>query len=115
MIGSARYPLDTWTKNTFLKEYQLAGGLYRPVGTPRERYRVKLIEDQLLEEAITPFHRRQEDEQMEQLFKAQTAKAARKEAKERAVTAVYREIEKNRIAAAEVLTTPPPDDTDLPF
>lgn len=88
--GNRKFPVDRFCRNTFLKYYQLAGGVYAPAETPAEKRRRFVLEDAMLEELLTTQdHRELKRRDIAAHEKAQ-ARQKKKDQRERAITARYR-------------------------
>lgn len=88
--------MDEWSKKTFMDAYVSAGGIYRPEGTPRERHQKRVLEDTIIQENLPESYFRRSEQNERQLYNAIYAKKAKKEAKERAISARYLRLQDNK-------------------
>lgn len=95
-VAGRRHPMDEWSKKTFMDAYVSAGGIYRPEGTPRERHQKRVLEDTIIQENLPESYFRRSEQNERQLYNAIYAKKAKKEAKERAISARYLRLQDNK-------------------
>lgn len=88
-IGTRHYPIDRWTRDTFIKLYEEAGGRYRPQGTPKKRYRLRLIEERAILDATPRLSHIAEQRKEAELYGAILAKETKRETREREISARY--------------------------
>lgn len=86
-IGNRKYPMDKWTKNTFLSEYIRAGGIYRPAETARQRYTRVVIEDDIVAANMSPNDHRKALIDEHAFYEKAAQKAAAKQRRERTISA----------------------------
>ena len=89
MIGDRSYPLDKWVRDTFMEEFKKAGGRYQPIGSPRERHAMKILDwEDIL--ANTPRYMLAREEAKERLlYGSKQRKAKAKAATEEAASKRY--------------------------